>query len=233
MSYLHRHKRKGVYGYTVTSEADIDTVDLELLKTDHLLLPAHFNEQDEYLSILLKTATSIAEGLTRRDILARTYKAYMDKFEREPIKILKNPVSAIDHIKYYDSGQQVTLDATTYELFNDWDWAYIDTTYQEYWPINYEFRRQGIEIQFQAGYASTTASVPSDLKLAIMQHVAKFYEMKGDGYDPSVTNEGLKYSLQASLPHHSKLIYSQYKIHMMPEDTANNASYSQNPTYYW
>ena len=46
------------------------------------------------------------------------------------------------------------------------------------WPVTYTGQRGAIEVDFIAGYGSTAASVPADLKVAIRMLIAHWYEQR-------------------------------------------------------
>jgi uncharacterized phiE125 gp8 family phage protein len=223
MSYLYNQTRKSSYGYKVIEAPAELPIDLCQLKRDHLFLSPEPNDRDSYLTLLIEAAASVAEALTRRELITKKFKCYLDVFPNAAIKILRSKLQSVDSIKYYSNGTLLTLPAENYYITDEENFGYIDTAIQISWPYPVDARKQAVEIIFNAGYGEYADDIPSDLRLAMMQHIAKVYENRGDCADMTVTNEGLKFSIQASVPHTCKLIYQKYKI-LNTDDTNNFVS---------
>lgn len=184
--------------YIVTTRGTGMPISLDLVKEQ---LRIDDNSQDSYLTLLLNTAISIAELITKRDITRKTYKAFLDMFfANNGYEIRKSPLVSLDAIRYFRNNSLVTIDSTTYYTTqsNTFSRAYP----RDNWPVDADDRAQAIEFEFQAGYA--TDMVPIDLQLAILQHVTSLYENRGD-----CSNRGQCMDL---LPKTSLGIYNLYKI---------------------
>ncbi len=230
MSYIYNQTKKSTYGYKVIEAPSELPIDLCQLKRDHLFLSPDPNERDSYLTLLIEAAASVAEGLTRRELLSKKFKCYLDVFPNSAIKILRSKLQSVDSIKYYSNGVLTTLPPSDYYITDEDNYAYIDTAANvSNWPYGVDNRKQAIEIIFNAGYGQYSDDIPSDLRLAMMQHIAKVYENRGDCTDMSVTNEGLKFAIQASVPHVCKMIYQKYKI-LYTDDT--NSYVSRDSSWY-
>lgn len=163
---------------------------------------------DTYFDLLIADATQFCENYTKRDLINKTYIAYLDFFpyySDEGIEIARSKLQSITSIQYYNTdGVLTTLDAGEYSFTksNDFSSIYLTPT-SSGWPDLQQGRRQAIQITFVAGYGAFSSSVPSNLIMGVLQHVTAMYQARGDagdgGYDEC-------------LPKTSEKIYNQYRI---------------------
>ena len=60
------------------------------------------------------------------------------------------------------------------------DYSQIFLKEDQEWPTNIDLVPQAVEIIFTSGYGATEASVPADVKIALLSHIAFMYENRGD-----------------------------------------------------
>ena len=210
MQNTYKHFKHGPYDYIKVSSSSNLVIPLDVAK-DHLFLPAASSVDDAVLTLMIKGLAEYVEKLTYRTILTSRYKCFMDYLPREPILIKKSPLQELVSFEYYSNntltalslGDVYTTESSTYSM--------VDTISGKDWP-QHDYRKQAIKLTFDAGYGDTHESVPADLKMAMMHHLAKWFEQRGDIDDQTARNEGLRYSIQTCMPHTSKAIYAQYKI---------------------
>jgi uncharacterized phiE125 gp8 family phage protein len=77
----------------------------------------------------------------------------------------------------------------------------------EEYPTDIDERMQAIKIEFTAGYGTTGADVPADLRLALLEHITKSYENRGD-CDADISTD----IIEAFLPQEVRGIYEMYRI---------------------
>lgn len=177
--------------------------------------------QDTLISILINAAVSYFETFTKRDLINKTYKCYLDNFPRyngnnavlsdgftydyknTGILLKKSKLQSITSIKYLLNTILTTWDSSNYYISNENTYAsiYLENTIN--YPTDVDARKQAVEITFVAGYGAAASNVPDEIRLALMAHVAYMLENRGDcSGDAS----------DADLPLPIKSLYNQYRI---------------------
>lgn len=195
-------RRKVAYTYNVTTAAATTPVSLSDVKA-YLKLDAGDTSEDAILTMLINMATEIGEKYTNRDFINKTYTTFRDNFI-EPLELRKSKISSISSIKYFLNGILNTIDPSVYALENSNNYPYIYLKDNDLaWPDEYDFIPQCVQIIFVCGYGATSSSVPSALKLALLQHVNMLYTNRGDCGGCS---DG------SALPGNLKALYDPYRI---------------------
>jgi len=163
--------------YIVVSRSSDLPVDLETVK-EHLKLDEDDTSEDQYLTLLIQSATNIGEFITKRDFYIKTYKVFMDTFNFcNGFELRKSPLNSVDNISYYKGGSLVVLDSSKYYLTQSETFRSLYPVNN--WPTDVDCnRKQAVEIEFQAGYAN--GELPYDLQIALLQHITSLYENRGD-----------------------------------------------------
>lgn len=194
-----------------------------ILTLDNTNLPLSLNDvnwhlklsltdlDDTYLSLLIKAVQKYGEQFTRREFLTKTFTLYLKNWSYQ-IELRKSSLVEIDSVNYIDndgitqivdSSDYFSLPSTQYStlIFNE-DYEYPTLNSNNPYPII---------IQFKAGYGLTEASIPSEIKTAMLHHLARVYAQRGDCFSTSVgiSNETI---VIKALPVESRLIYSIYRI---------------------
>jgi uncharacterized phiE125 gp8 family phage protein len=217
-----------VYQLTVANAALV--VSLALVK-QALILDADDTSLDDLLTIYIKAATNFCENYTGRDLLTKTYIGYLDTFPNynvdytlygsvgSYIQIQKSQLLTLNSIKYYTGGVLTTVSSSTYYKSYSKDYSNIYAVAGASWPTDVDVRKQAIQINFDAGYGATGASVPDDLKEGILQHIAQMFENRGDctSETPSATSDTVIASMK--IPEQTKNIYEMYKIRLLTSST--------------
>lgn len=146
----------------------------------HLRIYSSFTDDDTYIDSLIEAARQQAELYTNRQIMPATWKLLLPCFpSSNKIKIYKGIIASITHIKYYDDSNVLqTIDAANYEsVIEDYFiYPYIVPVDNYSWPSTYD-KQKAIEVQYIGGWADA-ASVPKQLKQAILIMVAEMYEIR-------------------------------------------------------
>jgi uncharacterized phiE125 gp8 family phage protein len=185
------------YTYTVTVPPDCPPVSLDEVKSYLKITGA---AQDALIEQLTAAATDFAEDYTKRSFIDRTIKTFRDDFTSIEFELRRSPLSSVTSIKYLVDGSLVTVDDSIYYNTKETDFSRIALNDGESWPTDVDVRLQAVEIVFIAGFGEDERSVPDDIKVAIMQHVAALLENRGDC------------TLQEALPRASELIYNKNRI---------------------
>ncbi len=192
--------------YTLITGTVNKPVTLEEVKS---FLKIDDDDSDTELSRLIDTATNIAEQITGRDLLIKTYKTYLDDFPFSSnigIEIQKSKLQSVTSIKYLVDNVLTTFDSSNYYFTDKQEystiWLFDGKTYPSDVDIN---RKQAVEIIFTAGFSSKPCNIPQNIKQAILAHINLLNENRGDCADEQAISKQIS---QLYLPYmiSSKLI---------------------------
>ena len=156
--------------YTQVTTPTTEPISLQEAK-DYLRVDS--NVEDTLITALIKAARSKVENDTWRKMITQTLLLSMDKSEvKRFVGITGSPIQSITHIKYFDINVvQQTLSTGSYQsnLLNEP--AIIEITDMP----DMADRMNALQIEFICGYG-VAASVPEDLKLAMLLLIGHYYE---------------------------------------------------------
>ncbi len=193
-----------------------------VLKTAAVSLPVSLSEakqqarvdqtitvEDTYFTFLIKAATTAAENYTRRDLINKTYYAFMNCFpvgSCQGIEITRSKLQQVVSIEYLVNGVYQTVDPSIYYFTNNNDFASIYLFPTKGWPSNADSVRQAIRITFVAGYGVDSTFVPDEIRFGLLSHITFMYQQRGDSGDAGFS---------ASIPEISLGFYDQFKIYSL------------------
>ena len=135
-----------------------------------------FSEDDTLIGIYVSAATALCEQILQRKLITQTWKMYLDSWPAW-VDVLFGDLQSVTHIKYTDyAGVQSTLDSTKYSVDPISVPGRIILKDGESWPSDTLNVVNPIEIQFVTGYGATSASVPADIRNAILLTASHLYE---------------------------------------------------------
>ena len=156
--------------YTQVTAPTTEPISLQEAK-DYLRVDS--NVEDTLITALIKAARSKVENDTWRKMITQTLLLSMDKNEvKKFIGITGSPIQTINYVKYFDINVvQQTLSTGSYQpnLLNEP--AIIEITDMP----DMADRMNALQIEFVCGYG-VAASVPEDLKLAMLLLIGHYYE---------------------------------------------------------
>lgn len=164
--------------YERISKETTSPIGLDLVKS---FLKIDTDDDDVIISALLSSAILFAERYIGIDITSATYQTYSTDLE---ITLRRAPFNSITSFQLLNSDD-VYEDYTDYKLFSG---LYGIVTPEDYGTY---------KIVFQTGYDS----VPEDLVVAILQHVAFMYSNRGDCS-----------TMTLSVPKMALAVYDIYKV---------------------
>ena len=191
------------FTYTVTVGPVTTPISLETLKS-YLRIPASQTSEDALLTLIIELVTLCGERYTRRDFISKTYKTFRDIFF-EDIVLRRSRLVSVESINFKLDGVLTLVDSSVYSNTFESDFSRIFLQVNEQWPGDVDPIAQAIEIEFISGYGSLETDVPADLRGALLQHAANFYENRGD-----CPCDGA--GAELALPSQTKKIYMQYLI---------------------
>ena len=160
------------------------------------------NADDTLIDNLIKAATQSCEIYTNRYFLDTLVTQYADKWV-DIENLYKSPVSAITHIKYYDSDDSLqTLAGTVYLLDEVSQPARIGLKPNQSYP-NIANRINAIEVKYTVGYGTAASSVPEAIRQAVLITIGNWYENRQTVITGRIATE---------LPLSSQYLLNQYKI---------------------
>lgn len=168
--------------YILVTDAASEPVTLSEVKT---YLRIDGTDYDNILTPLITTVRQIAENITGRDFINKTWKTYLDSFPtcyREGIQIKKSKLQSITSLKYYTDEVLTLFDSSNYYVSEEDTYSSIFIKDSASWP-SIDFRKQAIEIIFVSGYGADATYVPQALKQAMLSHIAYLFENTGDCSD--------------------------------------------------
>lgn len=164
----------------ILNELDTSIIDLSEIKN---FLRIDFDEDDNLLNRLLKSAIKQCELYISRSITQKTYRLSLYNRVGKFINLLYFPVTNVTSIDIIDKNNN-TIKFKNYTFDQISNKVTLNNI-----PTNF-YR---IDITYEAGYTK----IPDDIKQALLFHVAKMYDDK-IGYSP--------------IPKASLNIYKNYKI---------------------
>lgn len=197
--------RQKAYPYIVTVPNVNVIIPLPLIK-QHLRLDLLYEGEDQYLTMLATSAAEYAQKYTRRVFLTTTFLTYRDNFNFISTTLRRAPFQAlltyqwtvdgvvwidVDPLSYYVDSQPHDAYSSIY-IKQGWSWP---------WPPYWRF--QSVRATFTAGFGDTNTSIPNQLMLGMLNHIAAMYYDRGDSQngDPS-----------SWIPVQTKVAYDAFKI---------------------
>jgi uncharacterized phiE125 gp8 family phage protein len=161
--------------------------------------------EDEYLIGLMYSAMDFCEGETRRDLLIKTYMTYRDAFDWEISTVLRrSKLQSFIRLEYLNQGVWTTVDPSIYYTDSQTDYSSIYLVYNKEWPYPIDVQFQAVRASFTAGYGSDYTSVPYELQLGMVNHIANMYANRGDCSGGTSCND--------LVPMETKRAYNRFKI---------------------
>ena len=160
---------------------------LTLVETkDHLRID-HATE-DSRITAMILAARNWGEGFTRRAFITQTWDLFLDYFP-PVIDVPRPPLQSVTSITYVDGdGNSQTLATSVYTVDADSERGRIYLAYDQSWPSLREIPK-AVTVRFVAGYGATYASVPEDLRQALLMHVSRIYEMREPVVTGTIVND--------------------------------------------
>lgn len=156
--------------------ASVLPVTLLEAKTQCRIMDGDTTHDDRLTSIIWQAAATI-ESLIDCKTSATTMELVLDEFPNGDIEIPLYPVTAISSVKYDDADdvEQTMLVADYWTQLAGYRPMLRAVTS---WPATKACKPGAVRIQFVVGF--TAATLPKDLKQAILMRVGEFFDQKGE-----------------------------------------------------
>jgi uncharacterized phiE125 gp8 family phage protein len=129
---------------------------------------------DTYIESIIKAATQLSEEYTNRFFIDTVIEQYASSFA-ELQTLFKSKVSAVAHVKYYDSDNSLqTLSATVYDTQLNYEPSQIQLADNQSFP-SITKRNDAVLVRYTVGYGAAS-DVPEIIKQAILLTIGNFYQ---------------------------------------------------------
>ena len=165
----------------LTTPPSVEPVSLAEAKA-HLRIT--HTDDDTYISTLIVAARRLVEARSGLRLLQQSWSIFLDAWPGDGIiELLLAPVSSVvDIVTYGELDTPATIDPAHY--FLDGASRPVRIVFRQgRYPANPGRRAKGIEIKVQAGFGATAASVPQELKQAVLLITAHWFSKRGEADD--------------------------------------------------
>lgn len=160
--------------------------------------------QDTIIDLMIGAVTEFAEIYTKRDFITRIWETFRNEFEPQ-FQLRRSPFQSIEGFDYLVNDVFITVAASLFGVTTENDFPFIFRLPDQDWPDDKDDLPQSIRIQFKSGFGDAETDIPTSLRVALLQHVAKLYENRGD------CTLDCKGASKAA-PCTSRAIYDQFRI---------------------
>lgn len=195
------------FTYTVTAGPATTPISLDELKS-YLRIPPSVTADDALLLLIIDLTVLTAEKIIRRDLITKTYSTFRDSivFQADQLILRRSKLIVVNSIDYINNDDIPTnVPSTVWDNTLQADYSRVYLKLNQSWPTDAQDIPQSVTVSFDAGYGPNATDVPADIRGALLQHAANFYENRGD-----CACDGAGADL--ALPAQSKKIYDLYKI---------------------
>lgn len=133
---------------------------------------------DTYLTQLLNAAVRHVEEICWRALITQTWKLTLESFPGgdDPIVLPRGMTQSVSSVTYQATdGTVTTLGSSLYVVSTNSEPGVIVPAYGTFWPTCRTFF-DSVQVQFVCGFGATSASVPNDLRTAVMLMAGWMYE---------------------------------------------------------
>ena len=187
--------------YQVITQASTYPVSLTEAKS-HLKVDT--SADDTYIESIIKAATQLSEEYTNRFFIDTVIEQYASSFA-ELQTLFKSKVSAVAHVKYYDSDNSLqTLSASVYDTQLNYEPSQIQLADGQSFPTITK-RNDAVVARYTVGYG-TASDVPEIIKQAILLTIGNFYQNRNSVVIGRIATE---------LPMNVKWLLDTYKVQIV------------------
>ena len=142
---------------------------------DHLRVTN--SDDDAYIDELVTNAREWAESNTERAFITQTWDYFLDAFPADGFfRLPFPPLISVTSVKYtYSYVQQATFASSKYFVDTASEPGRIYLNLNESWPSDTLRVRNGVEVQFDAGYGAASSDIPKRAKQLIYLLIGHWY----------------------------------------------------------
>ena len=136
--------------------------------------------EDTLITTLLQSARQAAERYLNQALITQTITEKLDRLQLSTIYLSVSPVISVSSFQYADGENTTqTFAASNYVVDTFEKPARLSLAYGKTWPTLYG-NINDVTITYTAGYGSTAASVPMQIRQAILMMIADSYDNRED-----------------------------------------------------
>jgi len=160
---------------------------------------------DTYITSIIKAATQLSEEYTNRFFIDTVIEQTCSDFAQLQT-LFKSKVSAVAHVKYYDSDNSLqTLSATIYDTQLQYEPSQIQLADDKSFP-EITKRNDAVVARYTVGYGSAASYVPEIIKQAVLLTIGNFYQNRNSVVIGRIATE---------LPMNVKWLLDTYKVQIV------------------
>lgn len=135
---------------------------------------------DTLITTLLQSAREVAERYLNQALITQTITEKLDRLSNPTIYLSVSPVISVSSFQYADSQNTTQpYNASNYIVDTFEKPARLSLAYGKTWPTLYG-NINDVTITYTAGYGATAASVPMQIRQAILMMIADSYDNRED-----------------------------------------------------
>lgn len=163
-------------------------------------LRVDISDDDTLITNLITAARQYCEKFQNRAYITQTWELWLDAWpDKDYISIPLPPLQSVVHVKYYGTDDtEYTFDSSKYFVDTKSEPGRVSLVYGESWPTETLRPKNGVVIQFTAGYGDTADAVPQTVKQAMLLLIAHWYENREATLASTVSRE-VEYAVNALL----------------------------------
>lgn len=124
----------------------------------HLRWDQDYTVDDLYISTLIRVAYREAERVSARQLVAASWRLYLDDFGWERVYLRKPPVQDVLAVNYVDTnGASQLLDSSLYRVLYNRPTCEIEPVYGSIFPV-FRIISEAVWIDFTSGFPCTTVA---------------------------------------------------------------------------
>jgi uncharacterized phiE125 gp8 family phage protein len=143
-------------------------------------------EDDALIVALMRAAAAQAESYLNRKLITQTWELKLDRFPCGDIEIPYGTLQSVTSITYTDTDQSSQTWATSqYQVDTSGVLGRIAPVYGVTYPSTYD-QYNAVVVRFTCGYGTAPASVPEEIRVAILMTIQDWYDKRSEGSLPRV-----------------------------------------------
>lgn len=175
------------------------------------------SDEDTYITNLIIAARELAEKFTRLSFIDTTWRIFFDQYpflrsqngyvgsygsdlfygnaSAREIFLPRGEIQSVTSVKVYDdSDVSATIASSNYfvSAYNQGSQGYLSFRKNFTLPIINRVK-DGLEIEYVAGFGSSASDVPQGIKQGLLEQVAFMYENRGDCDCSSMSKESVRW----------------------------------------
>lgn len=163
---------------------------------------------DASLTLMIEAARDAFQKYTNRILINTQFLTYFDYFV-QVFELRRSKLVSIETFQYLNTSLDWTdFDSSIYYVTDEEGYSRIIIDDPTTFPSDKADRVQSVKVVFTAGYGESETDIPTEIRLALLTHVAYLFNDRGD----CSCDEGSMSSWMSSLPTTVRRVYNNYRI---------------------